>query len=55
MEDSDLYDIFSEDDRSEFVFILLKHLCLGGAVCQYEDDIKPYLDTVKSLYKELIR
>ncbi|XP_033638005.1 cilia- and flagella-associated protein 300-like isoform X1 [Asterias rubens] len=54
VEDSDLYDIFSEDDRSEFVFILLKHLCLGGAVCQYEDDIKPYLDTVKSLYKELI-
>ncbi|XP_038050790.1 cilia- and flagella-associated protein 300-like [Patiria miniata] len=54
VEDSDNYDIFSDSERQEFFFLLFQHLCLGGQVCQFEDDIKPYLDTAKSLYKELI-
>ena len=55
LEDSDNYDIFSEADRQEFLFVLFKHLCLGGAVCQYEDDIKPYMETTKLIYKDLVR
>ncbi|XP_018427469.1 PREDICTED: uncharacterized protein C11orf70 homolog, partial [Nanorana parkeri] len=55
VEDSDKFDIFSPSDREQFIFLLFKHLCLGGAVCQFEDVIDPYLDTTKSMYKELLR
>ncbi|XP_071989069.1 cilia- and flagella-associated protein 300 [Engystomops pustulosus] len=54
LEDSDKYEIFSQSDRQEFLFLLFKHLCLGGAVCQFEDTIDPYLDITKSMYKELL-
>ncbi|KAM4701396.1 cilia- and flagella-associated protein 300 [Discoglossus pictus] len=54
MEDSDKYDIFSQSDREEFIFRLFKHICLGGAICQFEDEIDPYLETTKSVYKDLM-
>jgi hypothetical protein len=54
MEDDEKYCIFSEKDREEFIFLIFKHLCLGGAVCQYEDEVRPYLETVKTLYKDLV-
>ena len=55
LEDSDNYDLYSEGERSEFLFHLFKHLCLGGSVCQYEDTTEPYLNTTKAIYKDLIR
>ncbi|OXB57872.1 hypothetical protein ASZ78_016446 [Callipepla squamata] len=55
LEDSDHYDIFSESDRKEFLFCLFKHLCIGGALCQFEDVLGPYLETTKALYKDLVR
>jgi hypothetical protein len=33
-EDSELYSVFSESDRQEFIFRLFKHLQLGGRVNQ---------------------
>ncbi|XP_069505776.1 cilia- and flagella-associated protein 300 [Ambystoma mexicanum] len=54
MDDFDKYDIFSKADREEFIFCLFKHLCLGGALCQFEDMIGPYLETTKSVYKDLV-
>ncbi|XP_030055220.1 cilia- and flagella-associated protein 300 [Microcaecilia unicolor] len=54
LEEYDKYDIFSQADREEFLFCLFKHLCLGGALCQFEDMIGPYLETTRSLYKELV-
>ncbi|CAI9591623.1 unnamed protein product [Staurois parvus] len=54
VEDSDKFGIFSPSDREQFIFLLFKHLCLGGAVCQFEDVVNPYLDTTKSMYKELL-
>lgn len=54
MEDDEKYCIFSEKDREEFIFLIFKHLCLGGAVCQYEDEVRPYLEIVKTLYKDLV-
>ncbi|CAG5136599.1 unnamed protein product, partial [Candidula unifasciata] len=53
-EDSDVYCEFSEGERSEFVFLLFSHLCLGGQLCQYEDNVQPYLDITKAIYKDLI-
>jgi len=49
------YKLISEVHRNEFLFRLFKHLCLGGQWCQYEDNIKPYLNTTKVLYKDIIR
>ncbi|PNF36250.1 C11orf70-like protein [Cryptotermes secundus] len=49
------YKLISEAHREEFLFRLFKHLCLGGQWCQYEDNIKPYINTTKILYKDIIR
>ncbi|XP_077988337.1 cilia- and flagella-associated protein 300-like [Glandiceps talaboti] len=54
LEDSDNYEEYTDDEREELLFRLFKHLCLGGPVCQFEDSVKPYLDTTKSLYKDLV-
>ncbi|OBS78317.1 hypothetical protein A6R68_19294 [Neotoma lepida] len=53
MEDSEKYEVFSPLEREEFLFCLFKHLCLGGSLCQYEDMLKPYLETAKLIYKDL--
>ena len=37
MEESDNYEVYSEKDRSEFLFHIFKHICLGGSVCQVSD------------------
>ncbi|XP_037361622.1 cilia- and flagella-associated protein 300 isoform X2 [Talpa occidentalis] len=55
VEDSEKYEIFSQPEREEFLFCLFKHLCLGGALCQYEDVLNPYLETAKLIYKDLVR
>lgn len=55
MPDSEHYDIYNESERNEFIFRLFRHLCLGGAVCQYEDTVQPYLDATKAIYKDLVR
>ena len=55
LEDSDNYDLYNDSERAEFLFCLFKHICLGGAVCQYEDNVQVYLDTTKLLYKDLVR
>lgn len=55
LEDSENYEIFSEEDRTQFLFRLFTHICVGGSLCQYEDTINAYYDVVKSLYKDLVR
>lgn len=54
MEDSDNFESFSDSERSEFLFRLFSHVCVGGPICQYEDTVQPYYDVVKSLYRDLI-
>ncbi|ELW64948.1 hypothetical protein TREES_T100006564 [Tupaia chinensis] len=54
VEDSEKYEIFSQPDREEFLFCIFKHLCLGGALCQYEDVLNPYMETTKLIYKDLV-
>jgi len=55
LDDSDNYSLFSEDERGEFLFRLFRHLCLGGAICQFEDNVQSYLDVTKAIYKDLVR
>jgi len=53
-EESENFSIFNEDDRAEFIFNLFKSLVIGGPLCQYEDQIEPYFETTKSIYKDLV-
>lgn len=55
MPETENYTTFSKEDRKEFIFHLFKALCLGGRLCQYEDEIDPYLSVTKKMYKDLIR
>ncbi|XP_073790598.1 cilia- and flagella-associated protein 300 isoform X1 [Danio rerio] len=52
--DSEYHHIISPSDRQEFLFRLFKHMVLGGELCQYEDVIDPYIETVKIMYKDLV-
>lgn len=53
-DDSVNFDVYSEDERDEVMFRLFKAFVIGGPICQYEDEIKPYLDITKSFYKDLV-
>lgn len=52
---SDEYDLYTKNEREEFIFVIFQMLVLGGILCQYEDNIQHYLDTTKTIYKDLIR
>ncbi|XP_069746824.1 cilia- and flagella-associated protein 300 isoform X2 [Narcine bancroftii] len=54
LEDSNNYQIFSDTERKEFIYCLFKHFCLGGMLCQFEDTVDPYLETTKTVYKEIV-
>eukprot|EP00055_Hartaetosiga_balthica_P013236 m.67091 g.67091 ORF g.67091 m.67091 type:complete len:259 (-) comp8203_c0_seq1:110-886(-) len=54
MEESEMYGIFSQSEREEFIFLLFQLMAIGGPLNQYEDSIGPYFDIVKSLYKDCV-
>ncbi|XP_053543593.1 cilia- and flagella-associated protein 300 isoform X1 [Ictalurus punctatus] len=53
-EESHNYHVVSPCDRQEFLFRLFKHIVLGGEICQYEDFVSPYIETAKTMYKDLV-
>ena len=54
-EESEEYNLYDKNEREEFIFAIFQMLVLGGPLCQYEDNIQPYLDITKTIYKDLIR
>ena len=54
MEESEHFDVFSEDDQRELLFRIFKHVMVGGALCQFEDYIMDYKSVTKFLYKNLV-
>lgn len=54
MEESDLYDTYTAKERKEFIFRIFKHLVIGGAVNQYDDNITDYLKATKAIYRDLV-
>lgn len=54
MEDSELYEAFSEQERKEFLFRIFQHLLFGGASNQYEDHVEQYFKVTKDIYKDLL-
>jgi cilia- and flagella-associated protein 300 len=53
-EESEYYETFDEKMRNEFIFQIFKGITLGGALCQYEDSVKPYLDLTLKVYKDMV-
>jgi hypothetical protein len=54
MEESELYDAFSAQERKEFLFRIFSHLVFGGASNQWEDHVQEYLKVTKEVYKDLL-
>ncbi|PNW75890.1 hypothetical protein CHLRE_12g556300v5 [Chlamydomonas reinhardtii] len=54
VEESEHAALFSEAERDELLWRLFEHVVLGGACCQFEDKVEPYVETSKRLYKELV-
>merc|ERR1719261_1424836 len=54
MEESELYDAFTQKDRKEFLFRIFSHVLFGGASNQYEDHVEEYFKVTKSIYKDLL-
>mmetsp|Transcript_59578 Transcript_59578/g.128951 ORF Transcript_59578/g.128951 Transcript_59578/m.128951 type:complete len:265 (+) Transcript_59578:51-845(+) len=54
MEESELYDAFTEQERKEFLFRIFQHLVFGGASNQYEDHVEEYFRVTKEVYKDLL-
>ena len=46
-------ELFTEEEKEEFIYHIFKHLAIGGSLCQFEDKLGPYLDLAKAIYKEL--
>ncbi|KAK1123004.1 hypothetical protein K0M31_008640 [Melipona bicolor] len=49
------YNLYSKDEREEFIFCIFQMLVLGGTLCQYEDVLNPYFKVTKAIYKDLIK
>ena len=54
-EESSEYFLYNANEREEFIFKIFQILVLGGELCQYEDELEPYITCTKNLYKDLIR
>ena len=48
------YNLYSEEDRLEFIFHIFKHIVIGGPCCQFEDNVKSYIEITKVIYKDLM-
>jgi hypothetical protein len=53
-DDGDLEDMYSAAEKDEFLYRLLGHFVLGGSLCQYEDNLQPYIEAAKLVYKDLL-
>ncbi|KAG5448705.1 Cilia- and flagella-associated protein 300 [Clonorchis sinensis] len=53
-EEHHAYSEVSTAQRAEFLFRLLAHVCIGGEVCQSEENIDVYIDFTRKLYRDLL-
>ena len=53
-ESSEEWALYSDTERSELIFHVLRRLAVGGGMNQYDDSVEPYLALTKALYKDLV-
>lgn len=46
--------LFTDQEKDELLFRLLKWVCVGGSLNQVEEKLEPYLLVAKELYKKLV-
>lgn len=44
-----------QEDRDEFIFHLMKLVCVGGAKCQCEDRFHNFKNAIKTMYKDIVQ
>lgn len=54
-EASEEYALYSSAERDELLFRALRHLAVGGGLCQFDDEITGLLDSAKAVYRDLVR
>merc|ERR1711964_62572 len=52
--DTEEEELYSDDDKKEFIYHIFKWLCVGGSMTQPDETLPPYVDVTKALYRELI-
>jgi hypothetical protein len=45
---------FTTDERSEFLYHVMRRVVSGGALCQWDDEMEPYREACRSLYKDMV-
>ncbi|GBG24270.1 Thiopurine S-methyltransferase [Hondaea fermentalgiana] len=53
-EESEHADLYTPEEQSELIFRLFRWIAVGGALCQADDNLEPYSDMLRALYKELV-
>jgi len=53
-ETAEEWDLYSEAERKELIFQVMRRLAIGGGMNQYDDTIEHYLNLTRSLYKDLV-
>eukprot|EP01061_Rhynchopus_euleeides_P046382 TRINITY_DN8789_c0_g1_i1.p1 TRINITY_DN8789_c0_g1~~TRINITY_DN8789_c0_g1_i1.p1 ORF type:complete len:262 (+),score=118.51 TRINITY_DN8789_c0_g1_i1:282-1067(+) len=53
-EESDHAELFTEEEKNEFLYHVMWRIVSGGAMCQYEDDFSVYKNMVRGVYKDLV-
>jgi hypothetical protein len=52
--DSENCHLFEEGQKKEWIYHLLKLVCVGGAMCQAEDKFLEYKEVTKAIYKDTV-
>ena len=45
---------YSDDEKQEFMYCIMKAIAIGGPLCQYDDRWDDYLKATKATYKDLL-
>jgi len=54
-DESDHASLFTDEEKEEFIYAIFRNIVLGGYCNQYEDDVQPYIDATKYVYKDLVK
>lgn len=53
--ESENADLYTHEERNEFLYHLFSWLVIGGSLCQVDDKWQGYLEMSKRIYKDLLR
>lgn len=53
-DDCEFYGALSRSDRQEFITHVMHRLVAGGPLCQWDDELDPYKDATRAVYKDMV-